>query len=354
MAQSMEMVRLESFPFDSKADGYDSDGYPIYDRAVGATMLRETFAKFFTNGVFPSPGSAFQIDKAEDGLKVTVQPGIGIINGAMGGVLDGTPVSLTLDTQPPKGNTCYGIMLRFDSTDSFADSRSLLLNVVRGDSSANPQPPSPDHSSPGVYELRLGYVTVPSGALNLDEATVTNEKGLAVCPYAAPFEDLDMSAVVANAQIAANDIVRQFQAMSNSMLDELQADVDSYLGLLQSALDETTAGYLQEQINNISVTSLTEPEVTQEWSGTPVSGDTKKFLNGEGLRQVSGIVSDVIAGVSLDIAGDLAVLRYDVGLSSSLADEEMDSVIVWEFPDDATASAGNWDSTNGYYYTEAN
>lgn len=354
MAQSVKMVRLESFPFDSKADGYDADGYPVYDRAVGATMLRETFAKFFSNGVFPNPGDAFKIDKSE-GLNVTVAPGIGIINGAMGGVLDGTPVSLTIDTQPPQGNTCYGIMLRFDATDSFADSRSLLLNVVRGDASSSPQPPAPDHSTPGVYELRLGYVTVPSGALNLDGATVTNEKGLAVCPFAAPFEDLDVSVVIADAEIAARDIVNQFQNMSNTMLDELQQDVDSYLGLLESALDETTAGYLQEQINNISVESLEPAEIIQEWSGTPVAGDTEKYVDGEGLRQISEIVGSDISKSKLDLAGDMAVLRYNIDLNDSLADETMDSVIVWEFPSDVTASAGNWNSTGGYYYTtEAN
>ena len=95
---------MESFPFDSSDQGYDERGYPVYDRAVGSLMLRSTFEKFFSDGVFPSPGNALQISKAETGLVVNVQPGICIINGAMGGVTSDDAYALTLDTAAPQGN----------------------------------------------------------------------------------------------------------------------------------------------------------------------------------------------------------------------------------------------------------
>ena len=63
MPTETSLTRVDSFPFDSRADGYDADGYPVYDRAVGASLLRSTFAKFFSDGVFPSPGDALQIAK---------------------------------------------------------------------------------------------------------------------------------------------------------------------------------------------------------------------------------------------------------------------------------------------------
>ena len=241
MATSTGMTRLESFPFTSHDDGYDADGYPVFDRAVGSGMLRDTFEKFFTNGIFPNPGTALQIGKASSGLAVTIQPGIGIIKGAMGGIRGDQPITVTLDTQAPQGNVAYGIMLRFDNTDGFADSRSLLINVVRGDASSSPTPPTPDTTTPEVYELRLGYVVVPSGATDLSNATVTNEKGLSVCPYAAPFEEIDVSQVVSDVQNAARSVYETF--VSN---------VNTYLDLIASALDDTTAGYLQEQINAVS------------------------------------------------------------------------------------------------------
>lgn len=236
-ATSTGMTRMESFPFDSKADGYDADGYPVYDRAVGASMLRATFEKFFTDGVFPTPGTALNIGKADTGLAVTVQPGIAIINGAMGGIEGEDPITLTLDTASPQGNVCYGIMLRYDNT---GERRSLYFNVVRGDASSTPLPPAPDTTTPEVFELRLGYVTVPSNATNLSEATITNEKGLEVCPYAAPFEEIDMSTVTADAKASAQ-----------AALTALNQFIDTNMEFVESAIDGTTAGHLQNQINSL-------------------------------------------------------------------------------------------------------
>ena len=235
MPTQTTLSRVESFPFDSRSDGYDADGYPVYDRAVGASMLRETFKKFFSDGVFPSPGDALQISKGS-GLTVTIQPGIFIIRGAMGGYITDAH-SLTLDTAAPQGNIAYGIMLRYDETEQH---RSCYLRVVRGDAGSSPKPPAPDQSTPGVMEYRLGYVTVPSGATDLTSATVTNEKGLASCPYAAPFEEIDVSEVIA-----------QIQADAQVVYDNFMGQLDSYLQLIASALDDTTAGYLQNQINDL-------------------------------------------------------------------------------------------------------
>ena len=268
-ATSTGMTRLESFPFDSKADGYDADGYPVYDRAVGASMLREAFAKFFTNGVFPSPGTALNIGKASSGLAVTIQPGIGIIKGSMGGVTGDDPLTVTLDAAPPQGNVCYAVMLRYDDTDSFADSRSLLINVVRGDASSSPTPPTPDTTTPEVYELRLGYVTVPSGATDLANATVTNEKGLDVCPYAAPFEEIDMSTVTADATASATAALNAFTAF-------LQQNWD----LVNSAIDGTTAGNLQSQINELENSALTIENIDNEtivFEPTTTSGGANRL-----------------------------------------------------------------------------
>lgn len=162
MAAQTAITRVESFPFDSKADGYDADGYPVYDRAVGAAMLRSVFEKYFSDGVFGEPADALQIKKAATGLAVTINPGIFIINGAMGGWRTSSdPATITLTQSAPQGNTAYGIMLRYDENDTEGTGRSLSVRVVAGDAASSPQPPAPDQTSPGVMEYRLGYVVVP-------------------------------------------------------------------------------------------------------------------------------------------------------------------------------------------------
>lgn len=253
MANVTGSLRVESFPFDSKADGYDADGYPVYDRAVGALTLRTVFRQFFTDGVFGTPADALEISKGDGGLRVNVAPGVFIIRGAMARVGDGDkPVTLTLSDTPPQGNVAYGIMLHYDENDTASIGRSLSLVAVAGEASSSAQPPAPDQSTPGICEYRLGYVTVPSGATDLSGATVTNEKGTSVCPYTAPFESLDLSEVV-------NDAREQAQEVTDAFLTYAQ----QYYDVVAGALDGTEVGKLMDLINAINVYSFVDNVTTQ-------------------------------------------------------------------------------------------
>ena len=298
MPTQTTLSRVESFPFDSRADGYDADGYPVYDRAVGASMLRATFEKFFSDGVFPSPGDALQISKGS-GLTVTIQPGIFIIRGAMGGYLTDAH-SITLDTAAPQGNVAYGIMLRYDETEQY---RSCYLRVVRGDAASSPQPPAPDQSTPGVMEYRLGYVTVPTGATDLTSATVTNEKGLAVCPYAAPFEEIDMSEVTADARASANEALTELLAYFESNREAIDAALS---GEEATHLQQQITA-LQEQLADFDIDLASEVDnATIEYTGTENPVDPKKLRVKDG-----GISSKQIAdsAVTTDKVANLAIVR---------------------------------------------
>lgn len=234
------LTRLESFPFDSKLDGYDDYGYPVYDRAVGAAMLRATFRQFFSDGIFGTPATALKMAKA-DGLRVTVSPGIAVIRGAMGGVED-EAATVTLDSAPPQGAVTYAVMLRYDENDEY---RSLYLRVAKGEAGAGA--PGPD-DSPGVRELRLGTVAVPSGATDLAGATLTDERGTELCPYAAPFERIDMSWLVDEARSISAEAYAQFMEY-----------LDRNKEFIAAAMDGTVAGNLQNQINKLADT-LTNAE----------------------------------------------------------------------------------------------
>lgn len=330
MPTQTTLSRVESFPFDSRADGYDADGYPVYDRAVGAAMLRATFEKFFTDGVFPSPGTALQISKGS-GLTVTINPGIFIIRGAMGGYMDSVH-SLTLDTAAPQGNTCYGIMLRYDENEQY---RSCYLRVVRGDAAGTPQPPAPDQSTQGVMEYRLGYVTVPTGSTDLANATVTNEKGLAVCPYAAPFEEIDVSEVLSDARNAANEALKQLLAYFEQYRDMVDAAVDDTLaGQLQSQITQ-----IQEQLESFSVDFASEVDgFSIEYASDNFPTDPKKLRVKDG-----GIVKDSLSQwlqIELGIA-DMESWDYDDFKSmvqASAGDEDRQSDLVGHLSDTIVTS----------------
>lgn len=229
------LTRLESYPFDSNPPStYDDYGRPVYDRAVGARMLRYTYEQFFSDGVFGTPANALQIGKASTGLAVTVQPGMFIINGSIGAVVS-EPITLQLASSAPQGVVKYAIMLRYDNNQAY---RSLYFRVVAGE--AGGDAPTPETGTPEVKEYRLGYVTVPSGSTDMGAATITNEKGTVTCPYSAPFEEIDLSEVVSDAQNQAD-----------AALDQYLDYVKEYYDLVLSAVDGTTAGHLQEQIDEL-------------------------------------------------------------------------------------------------------
>ena len=267
----MDDTRLESFPFDSKRAGYDDYGYPVYDRAVGATMLRKTFARFFSNGVFGTPGTALELSKGS-GLKINIAEGIAIINGAMSYVPEGgISVALT-DESTTSGTYAYGIFLRYDDN---SDKRSCFISVRKGNAGPQPTPPEPERSQPGVWELRLGYVIVPTGSSDLSDAIITNEKGLANCPFTTPLFEVDTSTWV-------NAIKSEY--------DEFSRYVDEYIDLLMSALDGTTAGELQnrmtavEKIANEVKITIDETNATIENVNNTLNGFADVLENATGVR----------------------------------------------------------------------
>ena len=241
---------VDAFPFDSNPELItDVNGYLRGDRSVDAWTMQRVFRQFFSDGVFGTPSDALQIKKGASGLTVTIEPGMFVIQGGMGGVKESDgALTLTLDTGAAAGNVCYGVMLRYDNNPNM---RGLGFRVVKGTAGADPQPPEPDQTSENVMEYRLGYVEVPNGATDLSAATVHNEKGTEVCPYAAPFEEIDISSVVADAQAGANEA-----------LTKLLAYFETYRDTIDAALSEEEATHLQQQIN----------EIQEQLSNTDLSG----------------------------------------------------------------------------------
>lgn len=226
----MATVRLESFPFDSKFDGYDEEGYPVYDRAVGAGTLRAAFKQFFSDGVFGTPADAWKITKG-DGLSVKVAPGTAVIRGGVASAAD--EVTLKLSDAAPQGRMTYSILLRLDDNVEY---RSIYLVASEGEAGADAAPKVPQDDA-GAKELRLGYVVVPSGATDLSGAEIVSEKGSSVCPYAAPFEDIDLDALLADVRAKGDAQYKAFMAYLNVNME-----------FIASAIDGTTAGALSNRI----------------------------------------------------------------------------------------------------------
>jgi hypothetical protein len=229
----MASKTLESYPFDSKFDGYDDYGYPVYDRAVDSAALRAAFKQFFSNGIFGTPSTAFQITRG-DGLYISIGAGECIIEGGLARI-DSEGANLELES--PQGKVAYGVYLRFDNNQDY---RCIQILTRAGETGSDPKPTAPDTTTAAVYELRIGYVVVPSGATDLTEAEIVDERGTSVCPYAAPFVDIDTSEVLAELKVNGNKSISKLNNYIQEKYDYIEA-----------AIDGSQASYLENRIDTL-------------------------------------------------------------------------------------------------------
>ncbi len=237
------LTRMGSWPFDSMFDGYDDDGWPVYDRAVGASLLRMCFRQFFSDGVFEREGNAFWIEPAETGLAITLKPGAAIIRGGIGGIE--TDTTIQLDAASPIGKTPYAVFARVDDDKDF---RSLYIHVVSGTGSADPVPPEPEVSA-NAKEIRLGYVILPSNATDMSGAVIVNEQGLEACPFAAPFREIDVSYVMNKLYEETKQLLTDMQVEFDNVRDIINTAFYNWYQHLQDELDANQAANLQMQID---------------------------------------------------------------------------------------------------------
>lgn len=342
-------ILLDAFPFDSSPELVtDINGYLRGDRSVDAWTMRSAFKQFFSNGVFGTPGDSFALSKAPSGLAVLVQPGCCVIEGALGGVEERVgPISLTLTPGPVAGNVIYGVFLRYDDN---ADVRGIELVARPGTAGASPTVPEPDTTSANVYELRLGYVMLPNGATDMSGATIVGEKGTSVCPYANPFNEVDLSEVIDYARSTVDASIDRFTEF-------LQQNFD----FVNSAIDGTTAGNLQAQINELENNVITSENVDGTsivFSPTADSGGTNVLHIGTGcvgeeqlkfgIDKAGGLAS---TNALWDVASDLFEVVYKLHLAS-IDQLDLDTVVTWTFNEDSTLVSGQWSSSGNYYYAD--
>lgn len=355
--------RMESFPFDSSPDvEYDEDGYPIYDRAVGAEAMRRTFEKYFSDGVFPNPAEEMQVSAGDSGLTVKVSPGTCIIKGSMGTLLD--EVTLTLDTAV-QGNTVYGVMVAFDNNE---DRRSVYLRVAKGTPGTN-EPPEPDRTTPNIYEYRIADVSLPSGSSTVSPSNVINNKGTDVWPYAAPFERIDVAAIVYDAQQRASEIVRELNEDANKSLENVQKFIAENMALIESAIDGTTAGHLQSQIDEIRETTLNESSLDPRYLALQQeSPEAEKLIglveNSVGTREIEdqSVTSEKLSPAAvtmisghadsrvMEVLTEVAVLKYNMGVVDMKSDQSLSLLFEWEFNEDSELVSGYYDSGSKKYW----
>lgn len=263
---------MRSFPFDSIVEAMGEDGLPIYDRAYSAEDFREVLKTFFTNGVFLDQANAFQVT-AGSAMTVTVAPGKGLINGTTCWEQDKRTLEITEAGSYDRIDT---VVLRWNVN---LEARNIDLYVVKGTEGTNPSRPNLTRTE-SVYELGIADIFIPRQTTAISNERITdtrpeNER----CGIVAPFAKIDTTS-----------FYEQLNSAFEELSDELKDQTDKAVELAKSVLDGTTAGHLQNQIDdavdqlekiNDLTTGINLLRGTRDFVlGTEKFGNTGYFTNG--------------------------------------------------------------------------
>lgn len=210
---------MKSFPYTAKTE-YDIDGNVTYDRFVTADMERAANKRLFTNGVYANPLGFGQT--AGEGMSVILSAGGGIIQGLKFEEENERTMVFEASESLPRYDL---VVIRLSDE---LDYRDTDLYVVKGTSATTPAVPALTRNEV-TYELCVCQVFIPANSTGITDERITDTRLLT-----------DVCGTVTQAIDSVD---------TTTIFNQLQSQVDENIALIQSAIDETTAGNLQLQID---------------------------------------------------------------------------------------------------------
>ena len=219
------------FPFDSHVT-YETDGTPVYDRAISSEPLRKLLHKLFTDGILPDVSTNLQV-VASSGMNIVVKAGFAIVQGCL--KLEENDRTLALQASSATNDRIDTVVLRLNSND---DQRYCDLYIREGTPATNPIRPNLVRSD-SVYELGLADIFVSKTITSITQSKITDTRYEAErCGVISSLSEYDTTTIYS--QVQAD--LKEFKATE-------QAEFLAWYENIKNILDESTAGNLLEKIN---------------------------------------------------------------------------------------------------------
>ena len=186
------------FPFNAMEN---EEGEP--DRLYDAEDFASYFAQFIGNGVYPNPSTNLQVFSLNGNMVLTVKAGPAFINGY--GYLLKEDMYVAVNPSHVSYNRRDSVVLQLNLT-----TREIRCLYKAGTASASPVVPSLVRND-DIYELRLCEVLVPSGAVSIVQANITDTRlNNSVCGIVHGVVD----------QVSTTTLFTQYQNYLNSKITE--------------------------------------------------------------------------------------------------------------------------------------
>lgn len=291
------------YPLDSHVE-YDSNGTPIYDRAITSAPLRKLYKQLFSDGVMPNPSTNMQVS-AGDGMNVIVQPGFAMCNGCL--KLEEAQRTLAVQASSTAYDRIDTVVLRLNDNDS---ERICDLYVLEGTPATSPVRPTLTRTE-SIWELGLADLFIAKNSTIVSNQRITDTR----------YETERCGIVSSISQFDTDTLYQQIQADLAYFKEEEQAEFLSWFADIQGQLSGDVAGNLQTQIGSL-------PSLVTEVKDSLVSAinwiaDKLSLLAGKiGESDISGIGDGTVTGAIVSqeetieaLNNDLTSLKEDIQAS---------------------------------------
>lgn len=221
------------FPFDSHVT-FESDGTPVYDRAITSAPLRKLIAKLLTDGVLPNPSTNLQVE-AGSGMNVIVNPGFAICAGGL--KLEENQRTLAIQAADSNYDRIDTVVLRWNDNDS---ERICDLYIVEGIPAVSPLRPELTRTE-SIWELGLADLFINKNSSAISNQRITDTR----------YESARCGIISAISEFDTTTLYQQVQADLAGFKASEQADFITWFNDIKGQLSEDAAGNLQKQIGTL-------------------------------------------------------------------------------------------------------
>lgn len=221
------------FPFDSHVT-FESDGTPVYDRAITSAPLRKLIAKLLTDGILPNPSTNLQVE-AGSGMNVVVNSGFAICAGGL--KLEENQRTLAIQEADSNYDRIDTVVLRWNDNDS---ERICDLYIVKGIPAASPLRPELTRTE-SIWELGLADLFINKNSSAISNQRITDTR----------YETARCGIISAISEFDTTTLYQQVQADLAGFKASEQADFITWFNDIKGQLSEDAAGNLQKQIGTL-------------------------------------------------------------------------------------------------------
>ena len=275
-----------AYPVDSKVN-IKTDGTIEYDRASNSQDLRGFMKSIITNGIVLKESTNLQVT-ANEGMKVAVNPGFVVIEGAIKQIEE--PIILDVKTSAVYKRVDR-IVARLDLNEAVRD---IVIDVLQGTEEAETKKQELTRNS-SVYELCLAEVLVEGGSTEIKQSNITDTRLLNdVCGMCSSLAEIDT-------QTLYTQMTTQFDEWFANVKTQLDGDV---AGNLQNQIDESKIAennYFDKNISGMSASNV--QGAIDELKGTIGYTSKNLLVNPASNATVNGNVFTANADKSFTVTG---------------------------------------------------